>query len=129
VNDGSLGPVVLVVALVLAASQIRWLWFTVKFFRPETLPSLPPAEVLNARRRAITSRLMRLGSYAAVGAILLVGPRGLVPLAVVALGLSMASMLHRPSRMLTDARLKELSQQSRAAHLAARVAKVTDQKK
>ena len=127
--DGSLGPVVIVVALVLAANQVFLLWFTVKFYRPEALPSVPAAEVLMARRRAITSRLMRLGSYVAVGGILLVGPRGLVPLAVLALGLSMASMLHRPSRMLTDARLKELSQQSRAAHLAARVAKVTNKPK
>lgn len=128
-NDGSLTPLVIVVALVLASNQVFLLWLTVKFYRPESLPSVPAAEVLIARRRAIASRLMRLGSYAAVGAILLVGPVGLVPLAVVALGLSMASMLHRPSRMLTDARLKELSQQSRAAHLAARVAKTTDQKK
>jgi len=129
VNDGSLVPVVVVVALVLAANQVLLLWLTVKFYRPEALPDVPAAEVLTARRRAIASRLMRLGSYAAVGGILLAGSRWLVPLALLAIGLSMASMLHRPSRMLTDARLKELSRQARAAHLAARVARVTNKPK
>lgn len=119
-----------IAALLLVAVQAIMIWMTAKFFLPQYAPEVPPEKIIAARNREILRRVLLMLAYVALPMAVLEGPRTQAISFICALLLLLLSMVIRPKYpAFTEERMKELSRQERAAHLARRLAKAAEPKR